>query len=90
MFDLIVFCVGKESLCEFPKNTNIYIEKEQRYCDIWRFLTQQSGGWYSLFTDDYEMAGTDICEHLGYSNSIVFPEIDSEINVCISPYKIRQ
>lgn len=90
MFDFIVFCAGKETPDDIFPNTDIYIEKEQRYCDIWKFITQQKGAWYSLLADENEIAGTDICEHLGYSDSVIFPEIDSEINECISPYKIRQ
>lgn len=91
MFDLIVFCLG-QAMVSIPPN-NIYIEPEQRYSDIWKFISEQSGVWYNLYVNESEFGGTELCEHLGFEAKMVLPEVPntcSEVTECITAYQINE
>lgn len=90
MFDLILYCVGqKEVINNFPENKSIFIETEERYSDIWKFISLSPGIWYNLLADENEIGGTKICEHLGYDSTLFFPGADTKILENLTPYKIR-
>lgn len=90
MFDLILYCIGQtEPSNNFPNN-NIFIESEERYYDIWKCITLTQGIWYNLLTDENEIGGTDICEHIGYDSTLVLPGISMEISENLTPYKIKK
>ena len=93
MFDLIVFCPGQtRSNQVLPKG--IFVEIEQRYCDIWKFITVQKGVWYNLLADENEIGGTKICESLGWSARPILLESDvetnAEINESLTPYRFHE
>lgn len=77
MYDLILFCAGKEiNKKDLPK-TKIFIEAENRYCEIWRFITRQKGTWLSLLKDKDEFAGTELCRSL--ENGMSFSVSDKSV-----------
>lgn len=91
MFDLIIFCLGEKKI-SIPQN-NIYIEAEQRYCDIWKFISLQKGCWYNLYANENEFGGTMLCEHFGFDEKTTLPEVPnvcSETTECLTKYKIKE
>lgn len=89
MFDLIVFCSGqRKAVKDFPNN-RIWIEVEQRYCDIWKCLSEQKGIWYTLSIDSEEIGGTKLCEHIDSENNFDTLGIAKEVAEGLTPYKIR-
>lgn len=83
MFDLIIFGKGQEKPTKNLEDENIqYIEIENRYWRYWEFITSQEGIWYSLYANDEEYAGTQICEHISYDIKDKISEINSRVNYC--------
>lgn len=94
LFDLVVFCVGQnEHTKDIPKNTNIYVTTEERYCKYWNFITYEKGCWYNLYTSKNEFAGTNICQHLGDKPLMQIPGFvvkDDTRFECLTPYTISE
>lgn len=91
MFDLIIFCLGQETI-SIPKN-KVYIEAEQRYSDLWKFISAQKGIWYNLYISENEFGGTELCVHLGFDTKSTLPEVPnacSEITDCLTTYKFNE
>ncbi len=92
MFDLIVFCPG-ETKTKPILSQGVFVEKEQRYCDIWKFITVQKGMWYNLLADENEIGGTKICESLGWNAGPILLELDEEtsdeITESLTPYQFH-
>ena len=90
MYDLIVFCPEKKRLWKRWPATDIYIEKEKRYWDIWKYLTVQKGKWYSLLTVPDEIGGSKLCETIDLDRTIDLPDVPKEVRECLTPYRIRR
>lgn len=94
LFDLVVFCVGQnEYTKDIPKNNNIYVTTEERYCGYWNFITCEKGCWYNLYTNKNEFAGTNICRHLGDEPLMHIPGFvvqDGTRFECLTPYTINE
>ena len=89
MFDLIVLSIKQKLRSKnIPNNTNIYLEYNQKYCDIWKFMTLTDGTWYNLMTDKEEIGGTKICEYLNEKCNINLDWIDEKFREDITPYVI--
>lgn len=88
MHDLIVFCAGQKVLLKDLPATNIYIQEEQRYCDIWKCITTQVGTWYSLFSQENEIGGSKLCKSFGFDITLDLPDICEEDRECLTPYSI--
>lgn len=89
MIDLILYCIGQtEPSSDFPNN-NIYVETEERYIDIWKYITVTQGIWYNLLTYENEIGGTGICEHLGYDPTLILPGISMDVCENLTTYKIN-
>lgn len=90
MYDLIVFCVNQSTPCiSFPES-NIIIEAEKRYCDIWKYIVAQSGIWYTLLADKDEVGGTMLCENIDFDSTLNFPGTNKETCECLTPFRICQ
>jgi hypothetical protein len=89
MYDLIMVSIKQEApSLPIPNNANIYLEIDQRYWGIWKFMTSADGVWYNLRTDADELGGTKICEHLSWDCGIKLEWVDEEALECVTPYSI--
>ena len=90
MFDLIILSVKqKVKSKDIPNNSNIYLEHNQRYCNIWKFMSLTDGTWYNLLTDKDEVGGTRICEYLDDNCNLNLDWLDEKYLECITPYAIN-
>lgn len=91
MFDLVILAVKQNNVSEIiPKNTNIYLQYNQRYCDFWDFMTATDGVWYNLLTDQEEFGGTKICRYLGDECKLSLPWLEEEVLRYITPFTIDE
>lgn len=90
MFDLVVLAVKQKRANKRIPNNSLYLEINQRYCDIWDFMVSTDGVWYSLYTDKNEYGGTKICKHLGKECKLSLPWLEKEVIGDITPFTIDE
>ncbi|SDM86502.1 hypothetical protein [Acetanaerobacterium elongatum] len=90
MFDLIILSVNQKTKSkEILNNTNIYLEYNQKYCDIWKFMTLSDGTWYNLSADKDEVGGTKICKYIDEKCSLTLDWVEKKYLEDITPYTIE-
>jgi len=89
MFDLVILCVNQKIKSKrIPDNTNIFLEYDQKYWEIWKFMTLTKGIWYNLYTEKDEYAGTKLCTHSEEKCNLKLDWVDEIHYESITPYKV--